>query len=129
MPAKLKKLYGEPIVVETMSADYHLVDEAPKGVPEVLKFLDHLTEPVFWVVDISAVEEVSIEDLLKGTELVAQGQNAVYRHRNIREVLYVSTSRMIKMAAAGLGNAKFGNLKVQVFENLETALQYAREQH
>ncbi len=128
MSSTIEKLPNEPIALQTFSPDYHLVEELPKNVPGLLKFLDQLTEPVFWVVDISAVHGVSIEDLLTGTELVAKGKNALYHHRNVREVLYVSTSKMISMAAAGLANEKFGNLKVRVFETREAALQYARQQ-
>lgn len=127
MPSTLEKLADEPIIVQTMSPDYQLMIEFPPKVPQLFAFLDGLTEPVFWVVDISAVEKLSIEDLLTGTGIVAKGENALYRHRNIREVLYVSTLEMIKLAAAGLGHDAFGKLKVRVFENLEAALQYARE--
>lgn len=127
MPSSLKRIPGEPIIVEKMSADYHLSAEAPHAAPKVLKFLDRLPEPVFLIVDISDVQEISVEDLLIGTELAAASENAIYRHHNIREVLYVSNNTMIKLAAAGLGSNQFGNIKVTVFDTFESALQYARE--
>lgn len=127
MPSSLKRVPGEPIIIEKMSADYHLTVEAPYAAPKMLKFLERLNEPVFLVVDISEVKEISVEDLLIGTELAATSDNAVYRHHNIREVLYVSNNTMIKLAAAGLDSDKFGNIKVTVFDTLEAALQYARE--
>lgn len=127
MPVTLKQFPDEPIIVQTMSPDYRLLNEFPQDHPKLYALLDELSHPVFWVVDISVVENLNFEDLLKGTKLVSSGEKALYRHANVREVLYVSTREMIKMAAAGLGHEKFGNLNVQVFDSLKAALEYARE--
>ena len=128
MTVTVKQFPGEPIVVQTMSPDYQLQVEFPQDYPKLYALLDQQPRPVFWVVDISAIIGLTFEDLLKGTEIVARGDKALYRHRNIREVLYVSTEKMIKMAAAGLKADTFGNIKVLVFESLDAALQYARKQ-
>jgi len=127
MPVILKQFPDEPIVVQTMSPDYRLLVEFPEDHPKSYALLDELPHPVFWIVDISAVEELSMEDLLKGTKLVSTGEKPLYRHPNIRQVLYVSTRDMIKVAAEGLKHDKFGNLDVQVFDSIEAALRYARE--
>ena len=119
MPVTLKQFPDEPIIVQTMSPDYRLLVELPQDHPKLYALLDELPHPVFWVVDISAVENINFEDLLKGTKLVSTGEKALYHHPNIREVLYVSTSEMIKMAAAGLGHDNFGNLNVRVFDNIK----------
>jgi hypothetical protein len=128
MSVTLKQFPDEPIVMQTMSPDYQLLVEFPQDHPKLYALLEQLSHPVFWIVDISAVTELSIEDLLKGTELVATGDKPLYRHRNIREVIYVSDRNMIKMAASGLGHNNLGNIKIQVFDNLEIALKYVREQ-
>jgi hypothetical protein len=128
VPNTIQKLPNEQIVVDTMSPDYHLSVELPQGISKLFEVADGLAEPVFWIVDASVVKEVTIEDLLTGTELLIRGKNPLYRHRNMREVLYVSTSPMVRLAAAGLANELFGNLKIRVFDNIESALQYARKQ-
>ncbi len=127
MPVKIEHLPNEPIIIQTMSSDYSLIDEFPKDHPKLYAMLDELTEPVFWIVDISKVKKLDMQDLLTGTKLVASGKKPLYHHPNIRQALYVSSKRLIKMAAAGLGYEKFGNLQVEVFENLADALAYARE--
>jgi hypothetical protein len=128
MPSTVEKFPNEPIIIQTMSPDYQLRLEMPKVYPSLREILDQQAEPVFWVVNISAVLQITVEDLLIGTEMVAQGEKALYRHPNIREVLYVSTNPMIQLAVEGVRSDSFGNLKVLIFENLETALRYAREQ-
>ena len=128
MPNSIQKLPNELIVIDTIPPDYHLSVELPQEMSKLFEAADHLEAPVFWIVDVSAVKEMTIEDLLTGTELLIRGKNPLYRHRNIREVLYISTSQLIKLAAAGLASDLFGNLKIQVFESLEAALQYARKQ-
>lgn len=128
MPNTVQKLPNEPIVLDKVSADYRLSVELPSAISKLFELADGLIEPVFWIVDVSEVKEMTIEDILTGTELLIKGKKPLYRHPNIREVLYVSTSRLIRMAAAGLASEIFGNLKISVFDNLESALQYARKQ-
>jgi hypothetical protein len=127
MPVKLEQLPNEPIVIQTMSPDYRLTDELPQDHPKLYAFLDGLSEPVFWIVDISKVRDINMEDLLKGTRLVATGEKPLYHHPNMRQALYVSTKDLIKLAATGLGHDQFGNLNVKVFDSLDAALAYARE--
>ncbi|MDX9990741.1 MAG: hypothetical protein RBS68_01710 [Anaerolineales bacterium] len=128
MTSTLQKLPNEPIIVDSMSPDYNLSVELPQALPKLIETLEQLTEPVFWIVDVSKVEKMSVEDLLVGTDLLITGQNPLYRHRNIREAMYVTNNQMIRMAAAGVSDEFFGNLKIQVFETLEAALQYVRKQ-
>lgn len=127
MPNTVQKLPDELIVIDKMSADYRLSVELPAGISKLFEFADSLTEPVFWIVDVSEVQDMTIEDILTGTELLIKGKKPFYRHPKIREVLYISTSRLIRMAAAGLISEMFGNLRIRVFENLDSALQYARK--
>ena len=128
MTNTIQKLPNEPIVVDSMSPDYDLAVELPQALPKLIETVEQLAEPVFWVVDISKVEEMDVEDLLIGTELLITGEKALYHHPNIREVMYVTSSQMIRLAATGLSDDLFGNLKIHVFETLEAALQYARKQ-
>ena len=128
MPNLVQKLPNEPIVVDSVTSDYHLSTDLPQSITQLFEVADNLTEPVFWIVDVSAVKDMTIEDILTGTELLIRGKNPLYRHRNIREVLYVSTSQLIRLAAAGLKNELFGNLKISVFDTRDAALEYARQQ-
>jgi len=127
MPVKLEQLPNEPIVIQTMSPDYHLIEEFPKDHPKLYALLDGLSEPVFWIVDISKVENIDMQDLLTGTKLVATSDKSLYHHPNMRQALYVSTKDLIKLAATGLSHEQFGKLNVKVFDNLDAALAYARE--
>ncbi len=127
MSATIKKLPGEPIVIQTMSPDYKLVNELPPALPKLLAFLDALEEPVFWLLDISAVAVITVEDLLTGTELVARGEHALYRHPKIKYVVYISTKSMIKMAVDGMAKEAFGKFPISVFDTLDEALVFARK--
>ena len=127
MSTTIKKLPGEPIVIHAMSSDYKLVDELPKSFPKLLEFLGTLEEPVFWLVDISAVAVITVEDLLTGTELVARGEHALYRHPKIKYVVYISTSSMIKMAVDGMTKEAFGKFPISIFNTLDEALAFARK--
>jgi hypothetical protein len=53
---------------------------------------------------------------------------ALLTHPLMKEFLVVTNVKLVELAAKGLSSDIFGNVAVQVFETLEDALAYAREQ-
>lgn len=126
MPSTYKKLTDEPIVIVTLPDDYNLAAELPQVMPKYMQELASFQEPVFWIVD-AQVAPFSIDDIITGAELVAKGQHPLYKHPNIRQVIYVTTSQMLKLAAAGMSSEQFGKIAIKLFDNLDDALKFARE--
>ena len=126
MASVYKKLPDEPIVIITLSEDYDLKSDLPKTLPRYLKELSTFKEPVFWVVDAS-VAPITVNDLIVGTEMVARGEHPLYKHPNIRQVVYVTTSDLLKLAAEGMGSEKFDKIAIKLCDDLDAALAFCRE--
>ena len=126
MPTEFKKLPDEPIVIVTLPTDYNLSVELPKVMPVYMNFLNSATTPVFWIVD-ARNSPLSGEEIVRGAELVARGEHPLYHHPNIRKVIYVTSNKIMKMAVAGMENEVFGGLTIKVFDDLDEALKFARE--
>lgn len=126
MTSTYKKLPNEPIVIVTLPANYNLVAELPVVMPKYLQELETFQEPVFWIVD-AREAPFSVEDIITGAELVAKGQHPLYKHPKIRQVIYITTSLMLKLAAEGMGSDQFGKIAIKLFDDLELGLKFARE--
>jgi hypothetical protein len=126
MPAIFKKLENEPVVIITLPSEYNLAVELPKSMPKYLGLLDAATEPLYWIVDASQAA-LKAEEIILGTSLVARGERPLYRHPNIRQVIYVTTSHIMKLAAEGLKGNAFGHVNIKLFDDLDQALEYTRQ--
>ena len=126
MPTEFKKLPDEPIVIVTLPIDYNLSVELPKMMPVYMNFLNSATTPVYWIVD-ARNSPLGVEEIVRGAELVARGEHPLYHHPNIRKVIYVTSNKIMKLAVAGMENEIFGSLAIKLFDNLDDALKFARE--
>jgi hypothetical protein len=125
MPTEFKKLDNEPIVVVTLPKDYDLAAELPVQLPKYISMLDAAPEPVYWIVD-ARNSSLGVEEIITGASLVASGKHPLYHHPNIRQVIYVTSSRIMKLAAEGLQSESFGHIAIKLFDDLDEALKYTR---
>jgi hypothetical protein len=125
MSTSVTKLPDEPIVVVSLGADYNLRTELPKAVPQYLEMLAHYDEPVFWIVDLSAVL-LSVEDVVFGANMLARSENPLYHHPKVREVVYVTPVDALQAAAQGMDSRAFGHVKISVTNTLDEALAQVR---
>lgn len=120
----IEKLQDEPIVIFKVFEAGQLQRSMPTTVTEATTLLDELSEPVFLVLDLSGIK-VSLDTIISGANREVRVDRFI-THPNVREVLDVATNPMMKMAATGLRSNVFGNIKIQVFDTVEEALEYAR---
>ena len=123
--ATFNKLPDEPIVIFTLSGSAADLSDSERDILQLNSFFDRLSTPVFLILDMSNAQ-VGLDDLLHGASDVYRGDNPVFKHPNIHEILHISDDPMLEMAAKGLDSETFGNVKIQLFNSLAEALAYAR---
>jgi hypothetical protein len=126
MPTVFKKLDDEPIVIVTLPTEYNLAAELPKLMPRYISLLETAAEPVYWIVD-ARNSSLSVDEIILGASLVARGEHPLYHHRNIREVIYVTSNQIMKLAAEGMKGDAFGHVNIKLFDDLGQALDYVRQ--
>jgi hypothetical protein len=126
MSYTIEKLPNEPIIVQVLNEDYTFGNEAAPSMAELTKLLDAQPEPVWLIMDMSAIS-LSLDDAIQAASMSTQ-QFKLLKHRNAQESILVSDSRLIKLMAQGMNAPIFGNITLKTFETRGAALAYARTQ-
>jgi hypothetical protein len=129
------QLPGEPILIVTLYADFDLATEGAIIEAERIALLEAAQEPLYVILDLSQIE-LSLDDIVKGSNMLVRGvslaprseQNgiSIFNHANLRQLIFVSGSRVIKLAASGMNYPVFGGQDVVVFASVEEALEHCR---
>jgi hypothetical protein len=127
MSFRVERLAGEPILLVTVPEDFDVKNDLPAAIKQIREILDGSEEPVYHTHDVHPFQ-MSFDDMMAAMRLLTQGEMAILRHPNIREVLVAADDTMIRAAAKALALVPYGGLPVRVFETLDEALAYAREQ-
>ena len=67
---------------------------------------------------------MTLDDIVAGVNNLSRGESALWKHPNIKELIFVTTNTNIQMAAKGLNSLMFGNIQAEIFETREEALEY-----
>ncbi len=126
MSYTVEKLPNEPIILDILNADYNRATDANSHLEELLNLLEAQRTPVYLIFDISEVA-FSLDDIMQGIKLATK-QYQVFKHSNIRENIFVTDSRFMKLASDGMRNPIFGSLSIRTIETRDAALAYARAQ-
>jgi hypothetical protein len=127
MSYKIETLTGEPVILLILTQDAAISEDMPKSGAEIRTLLDQASEPMFFIMDMSAMQ-ISLDDLILGSNLGARGEQPLTRHPHLKEMLFVSSSKMVKLGLKGLNTLAFGNMKVKAFDTLDEALAYVHAQ-
>jgi hypothetical protein len=124
-PYSIVQYPGEPVITVTLRGAFSVASHLSSLNEEVQRVLD-ATQPVFYIVEVCDLK-VTFEDLVVGSSTSARGAGAILHHPNIRELIVVTTDRLITLGVRGLQSPAFGLDRVSVFETLEDAMTHCRE--
>ncbi len=126
-------LPDEPIILSGLYKEFSVVADQPRSDAETRQTLDQVSEPVYLIIDLTEIS-FSLDELVVGSNFAARGQHItdtrgqspLWKHPNIKELIFVTDKRLIKLAVMGLDSLAFGNIQAKAFETQEEALAYAR---
>jgi hypothetical protein len=125
----IEKLPCEPIIFTrlSVSVSFDDGDPDPEGALQVKELMDSQEEPFYYIFDLGEVK-FDLTNLILAANRGAGSEGMTLRHPMIREVLVVTQSKLINLAAKGLNSEAFGNVPTSVFDTINDALDYARAQ-
>ena len=123
----VEMLPDEPILISTLHADFDFSTEAQSSTEDALALLEKVSEPVYYIADSSKVR-FSFDDTIEGSNMAARGDNPLFHHPNVKQVLLVVGDVMQEMSAKGLQSDIFGNVNVKTFASMDEALAHARSE-
>lgn len=124
MPYKVELLSNEPIILATIYGQAS-PEDAGATLVEVKKLLDEQTSPVIHIIDFTDIS-LNLNDIIKGSNEFARGDDPVFHHPMLSELIFVTHQPMIQMTAKGMDSDPFGHVKIAVFDALDKALAHAR---
>jgi hypothetical protein len=119
----VKKIEGEPVILIQFHTDFDAHTEAQKAFEASAQLLSEQTEPVFTIWDVRK----SVSDL----QSIMEGANVSRTnatHPNERGSIVVTDNEIVKLAMQGLNSEVYGNVVIPVFEDIDGALAYVRQQ-
>jgi hypothetical protein len=125
MSFTVQMLADAPALLLTLSAEYDLFTDFPKSYQAVSEMLDKASEPVYYIMDVSAAK-FDMNVIIQAASSTSQTSQGTFHHPNVKSVLLVSPEEVIHAAAEGLRTDVYGNVRVRTFHKLDDALAYAR---
>ena len=135
MTYSVEKLDGVPIVHYKLGEDYNIVRDSAPAQAAVLEAVESQTEPVFVIFDFTDVN-LGLEDVIQGANMLVSGVDRVqpdapksvpiFEQPNTIQVIMVTSSKLIRLAARGMNSPVFGNQDVHLAHTLEEAMDYVR---
>lgn len=125
MNYKVEVIPDEPIVKIELYKHYSFVTDDPIATDKARQILNQSDEPMFMLMDVTDLS-MSLEDVIKSTNNDARGEDAIFHHPKLIELLVVTRSKMIQLAVKGLTTVTFGNVKAKAFQTVDEARIYVR---
>ncbi len=126
MSHTVEKLPDEPIVVITIYEDFEFAKENLEIYAEAIALIESHHEPIIFIANMLDAN-LNLNTLVSGTNFASRGIGALFHHPNVQQVIFVTTSKLVNLAANGLNSPVFGYVDVEVFPTLEAALAHAQE--
>ena len=119
----IKHLHDD-ILIAQWNSDYDRVTEGEAFVLELIAALNNLMKPIVFIQIIDNVH-FSMSDIIDMAFNATKRDDAVLKHHMIQDRVVVTSNRAFQLIAKGLNSASFGHVKINIFNELDDALQYA----
>ena len=118
-------LPGEPIILSGCYAEFSVAEDQPLTDAETRGILDQAGEPLYLIIDLTEVS-LSLNDIIVGANIGARSNVPLWKHPNLKEVIFVVSNATVKLAIKGLDSMPFGNIQAKAFGTQKEALDYCR---
>ncbi len=124
---RIEKLLDEPIVVTQLGADYLMASHTEEINPRLVELMDDSSEELFLIFDVTEAS-FSLDDVIAGASQATRSATPLLRHPKMRQMVVISRSSMVRLAAKGLNSPIFGKINVKVCDTLDEALAHCRSE-
>jgi hypothetical protein len=125
----LERLPDVPAILLTFEKDFEFKRDARSIVDGLFTLLDGASEPIYDITDARQLD-LNFTDLVMGLQLVTRGifnnDRPVLKHPNLKEVVFIATSKLTELAGNALQQVQYGGYRVKVFNNMDDALTYVK---
>lgn len=120
MNYKVETLPDSPVLVATMGKEFQVKRDLNALIDEVTGALDAAPQPMY-VIDDTREMALSFGDMVTALGAISKG-TALVSHPNIRKIIFVTTSDMVRLGGTALRQTQYGARMTDVVATLEAAL-------
>ncbi len=121
----IEVMLDNTVILQTVFENYSLVDDDPISDIKVIEILEESDRPLSFIIDVSR-RAITLDDVIYIANKDARGEEPLWHHPNLQEVIFVHKSDLVHLAVRGLKSMVFGNLDAKVFKSVDEALDYLR---
>ncbi len=116
-----------PAIVVTLHANFDATVDMPQITREFTSLIASMVTPIFLVVDFrAAINRADMNNIQMGAFLATQADTPVFNHPDVREIIFVSVSDVMKLVVEGLRTPTYGSLNVTLVKDLDEVLELIR---
>jgi hypothetical protein len=121
-----RRLPDLPVIVGTWYNGFRFAEQGKAYSLEVHALLDAQTSPVYYILDMSRLENISFEGVMLAANQGARGNDPNLHHPMNCGTLFVSNAAIVQKVAEGMNTSTFGDLKIGIYASLDDALDVVR---
>lgn len=110
-------------ILGKLSPDFDVRTDMEALSRRMVELLEQAEKPVSFIFDMTGFN-MSFGDMVSAMADLTKGEQAAWRHNNIKELLIISEQSMLELGAEALRRTQYGKLRSWFFSNMEEARQY-----
>ncbi|MBN2305762.1 MAG: hypothetical protein JXQ72_14865 [Anaerolineae bacterium] len=123
MSYTIEQYSGQPILISTLREDYNPLHEIQPMVHDLAAILDAAACPMILIVEVQFQPDDAATTV--GAPPTNGNQNELFRHPNLREIIFVSDDGRVHLRVGGWNATIYRNVNVCAFHTIDAALAYA----
>jgi len=126
MSYRVERLPDEPILILTAGAEFSIKNDVLASAEEATGLMAEIPEgPIYYVLDTHGLR-INFSDLVSGLWQATRATNLLKEPR--LQLVAVGSGTLIEMGIKSLSQAQYGGLSVPLFETIDEALTYIRQE-
>jgi hypothetical protein len=128
MPFDLSVLPEEPIIISTLISPFDIEKDLRMLSDRVKYILQETTGTYYYITDTTHLDHISFSMVLSGLVAISKGAASFLLKDERLNPVIVANSGLARFAAESLSQKQYGGLNIRLFNSLEEALAYSRQQ-
>lgn len=129
MPYSIELREDLASIVAMISEDFDIYGELPTFCQKIYEILDQSAQPLHYVCETNGNGMTNFEELVAAINMLVRGDYPFANHKNFIELVLVTNDQLSEMAVRGMQSDTFGNVKVAVFSDMQSAFEHVQMQY
>jgi hypothetical protein len=110
-------------ILGKLSPDFDVRTDMEALSKRMVELLEQAEKPVSFLFDMTEIS-MSFGDMVSAMADLTKGEQAAWRHNNLKELLIISEQSMLELGAEALRRTQYGKLRSWFFSTMDEARQY-----